>query len=527
MAEILGVTCTPDGSGKFVVEADPAKATVRLKNAAGDVVYYRPLASEETTSSQRYTLTVPNLQEHIPEESYYVVITVPDQESKDFYLNGALTSELDWSMPSSGTQIHRYDGSTTKIGNNDETTYQISAGYQQKLESTAAPDGQPINLSDAENKMQVQVKDTITFPNQQAYGSNDKLYLKFTTTLQQHLDGSPELTEVQFPAGTSGTVRFYIQDAQGQYFTLSGGTWSRQDEKAEAAGYLWTSKGADMELPLSADGTTLLDLSGVRQLVKGEKQDGNSQIIVTAEMDIDFSSIEVVPGSEQAGVDRYAQLHYVGQISTQEFSLDYSSARASATDYAKYYRAVQYAAILSMDAASINQLGINPLQLVPSYLQTRGGKQSSVIDLTAALNLANLQDIEGTLASTKSITFTLTLLRRDGDKYEPVENSSKYISFDTPNGFEWSWTFPQETYYQDGTLRTNDIFDGNQFTIPLKAYVFTGQKDYANYKIKLTAEFERFEGSGSSSVNLTDSDAYVVYTFACIKPTFYDPTQTG
>ena len=53
--------------------------------------------------------------------------------------------------------------------------------------------------------------------------------------------------------------------------------------------------------------------------------------------------------------------------------------------------------------------------------------------------------------------------------------------------------------------------------------MFTDQKNYANYKIMLSVSFEN-----NSNVSVTDSDANVVYTYACIKPSFYEPTgSTG
>ena len=170
-----------------------------------------------------------------------------------------------------------------------------------------------------------------------------------------------------------------------------------------------------------------------------------------------------------------------------------------------------------MDAMQIDQLGVNPLQLVQDYQENIGGKNASRIDLTAALNLANLKDIESVLKNTENITFTLSLQRRQGDAYVDVANVSDYIAFDTG----WSWRIPKDQYYNNGAIVTNDIFDGTQFTFPIKAYVFTDQKGYANYKIKLTVSF-----GVDSTVSVTDSDAYVVYTYACIKPSFYEP-QTG
>ena len=365
-----------------------------------------------------------------------------------------------------------------------------------------------------------------------AYDDNDKLFLKLTVNLQEYTtsDGSKKSEEKQFPNGTTGTVKFYVQNgAKTQYYQWDGSTWVPKESKTEAASYPWISNGSNMELLLS-DGMKALDLSGVRKLVRGSNTSGTSQIIVTAEMDIEFGSSEVlnvaVPGSENNGTETWAQLHYLGQISTQETSLSYSSMRASAEDKAKYYRSVKYQAVLSMDAMKIDQLGVNPLQLMQDYQENIGGNNASRIDLTAALNLANLQDIESVLKNTNGITFTLSLQRKDDDYTDNVSSASGYINFQWPDEKvkEWSWTISKDQYCNEGTIVTNNIFDGTQFTFPIKAYVFTNQKDYANYKIKLTATFST---SDNSNVTVKADDAYVVYTFACIKPLFYEPQSEG
>ena len=527
MAEILGVDAVQNDEGNFVktTVTDNAK-TVRLKDD-----YYRLFNSETDGELPRYTLTVPDPKQQegpedtVPEENYYLVIMVPRQMNRDFKINGSLTSSLVWHMPNEGSQTHRYNGSSVGVGDSDESTYLISTGYQQTLETKT--DDKRIDLGDAAQKMQLQVKDTITFSNGQAYGNSDQLFLKFTANLQRHTINSENVTdveEIQFPVGTMGTVHFYIQNTDGVYYVMNNGAWSHTADKTEAASYDWTSQGANLELLLS-DGNNALDLSGLRKLIKGSQNTGDSQIIVTAEMDITFGSSEIltaaVPASEKAGTDTWVQLHYVGQISTQEASLDYSAMRTTVTDETKYYRGVQYQAVLSMDAAHIDQLGINPMELVPDYLTTVEGKNASKIDLTAALNLSSLQNIESILQNTESITFTLSLLQRKGNDYVIVENASQYIDFDLSsyNASGWSWTIPRDQYYKDSKIIITDIFDGTQFTMPITAYVFTNQKNYANYKIMLAVEFN----NNSSTVAVTDGDAYVVYTFACIKPSFYEP----
>ena len=86
-----------------------------------------------------------------------------------------------------------------------------------------------------------------------------------------------------------------------------------------------------------------------------------------------------------------------------------------------------------------------------------------------------------------------------------------------------SWEIMKSEYYDSAgdRLITSDIFDGTQFIIPIKAYVNVNQKNYANYRIKLDVSFNG--DSGAKNISVTDTDAYLVYTFACIKPEFYVP----
>ena len=369
MADILGVTLSQnDANGKYLEETDLSKATVCLDNK-----YYRPVGDGETVAegTMRYDLTVPDLEaeENIPEENYYLVINVPKQ-NESFYINGALSSSLEWIMPNSGTWVHRYDNTLECRGSNDESTYQISAGYRQELVTVSAPDS--VDLSDEKNKMRVQIRDEITFSNEQVYGDSDSLFLKFSVDMQEHTkqeDNSESVQELGFPSGTTGTVHFFVQDEQGNYYTYNGSSWAKQDKtKAEASSCTWTSHGANMELLLSQDGNQALDLAGVRKIIKGQSSAGESKIIVTAEMDVVFGGQgmvnEIIPPSENSGVDRWVQLQYTARISTQEASLRYSTVSVFRDDNIKYYRGVQYAAILAMDATNISQLGINPLELV-------------------------------------------------------------------------------------------------------------------------------------------------------------------
>ena len=139
-----------------------------------------------------------------------------------------------------------------------------------------------------------------------------------------------------------------------------------------------------MELLLSADGKQALDLAKIRQTIKNSAT-LDPRIIITAEMDVVFDSQDVlnraVPASDSAKLDKWAQLHYTALVATQASSLDYTANRTARVDKDRYYRGIAAQAVLSMDGAEIDQLGVNPLQLVEAYQQTVNARKASRIEI--------------------------------------------------------------------------------------------------------------------------------------------------
>lgn len=196
-------------------------------------------------------------------------------------------------------------------------------------------------------------------------------------------------------------------------------------------------------------------------------------------------------------------------------------------DEDQYYRGIAAQAVLSMDGVEIDQLGVNPLQLVDAYQQTINNRNASRIEMTAALNLENLPNYQATLRNTKEISFSLSLWKRSGSDYvqvTPEDVAQSRIAFQWQDGSTaWNWTVTRNAAGQfvDGEGETAlDLYDSGKFTFPLTAYVFTDQTDYANYKIQLSVQFTLSDSHNSVPTNR--DDAHVVYTYACIKPSFYE-----
>lgn len=520
MADILGVNVSTSVDGKFVKTLDEGEATVKLNGE-----YYR--LYKEGEKADRFNLTVPELKGKELTENYYLLINIPKQSGTDYFLNGNIESELVWNMPNSGTQVHRYNNELIDNASNTESTYQIYSGYQQALESLTNAGGEPINLLDTSKKMQVAFKDTITFSSRQAYNPDDPLFAKFNVSLREFTNDSSSGKDLQFAVGTSGTAHFYIQDSSGKYYIYNGTAWSAVNEEREAASYEWISQGNNMELLLSRNGKEALDLAGVRQIIK-DNDTLRKEIIITAKMDVQFNDQDVidatVPASDKNGADVWAQLHYVAMLSAQESSLSYSNNRTPINDNAHYYRSVSYAAVLSLDAVLIDQLGVNPLQPVEDYMHIFNGKDAALIGLNADLDVKNLPDYENTLKNSKEIRFSLSLEKRNGgDDYVPVAvvDASQLIGFTwEDDNQDWSWSIPQSKYVENGQLKESDLYADGRFSFPIDAHVYVDPREFANYKIKLAVAFIG-NNDNPMSVRVDHDEAYVVYTYACIKPTFY------
>lgn len=561
----------PDGGAE---DKEYPKPTVRIKNGTGYDYYRLAISGENGTC----TITVDESKLHKTEkvkdsgnnekevivssvsENYYLVITVPEGKTTNI-LNGSLQTTITNSIPN---QLHyRTIGRELDDHNETASTYLISSGYKQKLTEENITDlSKKVNT--AGDILKVDVVDEITFPNGQAYADYDALYLRIVGGLQTTVD--EKTSSVQFPSGTEGTANFYVytvdKNTKAKTYYTYNNVWDSSDQENVAVSYTWKSDGGNMELLFSTDGksTGLLSLAGVRSLVKGRNTTGNSTFYVEVKMDasIKGTGVKVIPESTETGgipVD-YAKLVYSSQISTETESLSYSANRASESNTrTAYYREAPTGATLTYDADQVSQLGINLLDLQALYLDSR--KENALIDTTAIYNLAQLKNLDGALSDSYGIRFTLKLLQKNTtgtlEEYDaPLPNADNYLTLelksnasngntDTSNGTEttvkyesgtWSWIIPQETYWENGNVKTSNIFDGSELTqrIQLKVNVDNIEEDtirhyYSNYKVVLTAEI--LNSAGEAAIENTTQSDYIIYTLAKINPKFIKPDTTS
>lgn len=549
----------PEGSTDTETKEYP-KPTVKIKTEKGGYEYYR-LADTTKKETGKYTVKVGTTSKVT--EMYYLVITVPKNSTSEG-LNGSIQTVMKSEIPH---QIHyrtlnarnNQEDPYNDDHNNTASTYLISNGYQQTLsESLDIEDFSKI-ISAADSVLKVDVKDKITFPNEQLYNDNDQLYLRFVGGLQKTIKDSAASAEI-FPNESSGIVRFYVYTESGgvkTYYKYSPSTsasnsWVKvgDGEEKETLHYKWTSTEGNMELPLSTDGTiaNAVSLAGLRKLLKeasGGK--GTSTFYVEVKMDVTLppARLDVIPTSKVSDglPENYTKLSYSSQLSTVSQSLTYSANRASCNNTTTaYYQEEPAGAKLTYEAADINQLGINPLDMDTS-------KGYALIETSAAYDLSGMKNLDAALERSNGIKFTLQLYPKnttsnyegygtlsDAESYLKVELRSKEsgtVDYDAGTG-TWTWTVPKDTYWKDGNVKLSSgdseekVFNGSILTqtIWLKVNVNnveTAGHFYSNYKVILTAEILESDGdTGTKTMANTSCSDNIIYTLAKIKPEFID-----
>ena len=577
IGEVMGVQAEENAAGTFLeTDKEGIPTDTEVTGAVSGVLptvkigekYYR-LAQSGETGGRRYKVTIP--EENLSEagkskikENYYLVITMP--ESAVGKANGAI--QTDFESREIPYQInYELRGGGVDKQENTASTYQISSGYQQKLQDNSNLNQK--ELIEADRTLKICITDEITFPKGQAYQIGDQLYLRFIGSLQNWIteNGSQKVASAEFPAGTEGQVHFYIYTVDGDkrtyYSVVQSGSmikWSTGSARmpVTADGYLWTSDGGNMELPLSSDGSVAnaISLQGVRDSILqnsgGDKTTGTFYVEAVLDAELPSVGLDVIPQTQLSAdgstpID-YAKITYTSQLSAEKSSLSYSNMKKTLQGDTKYYRQETDSAVLTYDADDVNQLGINPYDLGQNV---DASKEHALIDTTAVYDLAEMRDLENTLLQSGGVRFTLKVLQKDSaagrtEKYgaqiagESIDaegsllnDADQYITVkltgeENPeltyqNGI-WSWTIPQSSYVENHVIKTGSSFDGTEFMQAVQLQVKVNNIEsakhyYSNYKVVVEAEILDAQGN---AINATTSEDYLIYTLAKIRPEFVE-----
>lgn len=541
LSEAMGTKATEADDGTWVklgneelTDGKNAKKTeaelIGIAGAKIDGDYYR-LKTDADTKGPFYNLTVPKkgANEQPKSESFYLVVRTPENSAN---VNGYTgTSVTTTSVNTHINYVLRKDEVKDSLDSHENTasTYSVATNFQHNLVDKTSADGKTsisqMAVKGTTYPLDMNVSDTITF-SEQEYTSSDALYYQLDSSLVNYGKNGSAAGAHGYPTGTQGTYSFYVT-VGGKYYvphasTVNGKTkWTWGEATAEdhrAATGVWTADGTDMKLTLADAGFGAIDLSGIREIAKNH----GSEFTITMEANLAMTEPACQAGiiaSQNGGTDKYTKPNYRAYLSTNDETLSTSSNSAYIDGKAGYYRMDVGSSTIALEASKKSQLGINI-----DDLKSADGE----IALVGTYDLSKLAGAEAMISNASTVTYTLSLQRRDKDGYVPVGDISKYITVFGSDKLGAGSLGGSSYVFTD--TKAGDTFatrDGNSlafkhaFRVKVNTDVETAGQTYANYRLVLTANMSDNGVIKDTPVNVSNlggykNSDYVTYTLARI-----------
>ena len=530
LSELMGVKASskPSSSGAWVKlkrNEDTTKAGVRIKTSVDDpdadalgYVYYRPWASGDT--GDRYDLALEGGSEPHPSESFFLVVR------STATVNGYTGTSLSSGVNTRVNYVKRSNESETDSHDNTASTYSVASGYHQTLvdnrQGADGSEGTQVMNVDTANSFTMDVTDTVDCGDNE-YNSSDTLYYQLSSSLASY-SGSDPTGASGYPSGTSGTYSFYVKVGDTYYKRSkspdSAGnvqwSWTAAGEGGAAvSGKSWIADGGDMQLVLSDEDGTPIDLSGIRKIATDAKTSFSIQM--KADLQMSGPACQNAIAASEDG-SAYTKPTYRSFLSPHADTLSTSTMAEDNEGNMRYYRKGGGASTIALTATKKTQLGINVDDL---------GTADGTIALAATYDLSKLSGADEKLSKAENATFTLSLQKREEDgSYKDVSGIGDYLSVQqcTQLGMDKVSVGADSIVFADaasnGVLATRD---GSSpilrlgFVVKVNTNVESAQHFYANYRLVMTAHLSG-GGVDDTPVNASGSIAgyansdYVTYT---------------
>ena len=479
------VTEETEGTTYYVVENDPAKATVRV-----GTTYYRR-AEENDKSVSKYRIMIDDASKsEARSEGYYLTVQVPETTGYSIInnrLNYGAFSRKEGTLPAKITSDAAQSGSSYLVYKGVEQTFKIS--------TSRVHNGSSMDDTIMENRDSVKIKIEST--------------LKLT---EAGKDQFAKLGPAQIYHQFDVSLKKYLQEINGGEYDVIG---------TEDASYTYTLTGNGLNVKKEekfqnvAGLDTLTIQYGGSDLKKALEKavDDKTAVTVAAEITLTYTSSDHFPerdtsnNSDDSGISVIA----VSRIANTDNQLPITTNKLTQEDTKRYYTANPSKASLtysSIDRTGIGdttqQLGINPSDTV--------NNRSNMIYTRADYDYSNVAS--SVLAGAKYIRYSLELFQKgsDGTYNEanvlPIEEYLQNLTIaesTKKSSYEWEEEFKaydarhQFTHISFEPL-TDTAFEQKGYT-------------YANYKVRLNVvllDENRHEISG------TKASDYVIYTNARI-----------
>ena len=523
LSETMEVSATPpnkDGDWHKLTEDELNSGGAKTASVKIDGAYYRKKSDEDSGDFYRITAA-----ETSKSENFYLVVRTPKDSST---VNGSTQTEITTSINKNINYKLRTGGVDINQGADSPSTYSVSSNYEHKLvdnkrNANGGDNIAEMNSADVTHPLSMDVSDTISFKNDQVYGSSDKLYYQLDSSLVNY-EGGKAAGAHGYPTGTQGTYSFYVKVGN-SYYTWNGSGWNGPvtTETPVVAAKTWSSKtGGDMSLVLADASGKAIDLSGIREKAK----ENGSKFTITMRADLTMTEPACQAGiiaSQNSGNDKYTKPNYRAYLSTNDDTLSTSSNSAYNDGGAGYYRADVGSSTIALVASKKSQLGINI-----DDLKSADGE----IALVGNYDFSKLNGADAMISSADTVTYTLSLQQRqNGGSYEAVDGIGSYITvLGSDKLGKGSLSADGKSYvFSDGkvggkfkTLGDNSLTFEHAFRVKVNTDVEkAGQaKTYANYRLVLTAHMSGGDVN-DTPVNANNLDGYansdyVTYTLARI-----------
>lgn len=480
------VTEEAEGTTYYVIENDPAKATVRV----GTIYYRRAEENDKDAGKYRITITEASKSE-ARSEGYYLTVQVPETAGYSVInnrLNYGAISRKEGTLPAKITSDEKKSGSGYVVYNGVEQKFTVSTTRVHngsEMSDTVMENGDSVKI-----KLQSTLKLTEAGKDRFDKVGPSEFYHRFDVSLKKYLK---ELNGGEYDVIGTENVSYT--------YTLTGnGLNVKKEEKFQNVAGLDTLTlqygGSDMKKALE------------------KAVDDNTAVTVKAEITLTYTSSDHFPerdtsnSSDNSGISVMA----VSRIANTDNQLPITTNKRTQEDTKRYYtenpsRAIlEYSAIAGISDAT-RQLGINPSDAVNSSdtIETRAKYDYSSVD-------------SAVLKKAAKIRYTLELFQKNQDgayAETPLEIGEYLMSMRMEAAGEPSssseksrqWTKPfvssedkQEFAYIDFTPLTGEAFEAKGHT-------------YANYKVRLTAVLL---DQDSKEIDGTKASDYIIYTNARI-----------
>lgn len=481
------VTEEAEGTTYYVIENDPAKATVRV-----GTTYYRRAEEKDKDVTRKYRITITGASKsEARSEGYYLTVQVPETAGYSVInnrLNYGAISRKEGTLPAKITSDEKKSGSGYVVYNGVEQKFKVSTTRVHngsEMSDTVMENGDSVKI-----KLQSTLKLTEAGKDRFDKVGPSEFYHRFDVSLKKYLK---ELNGGEYDVIGTENVSYT--------YTLTGnGLNVKKEEKFQNVAGLDTLTlqygGSDMKKALE------------------KAVDDNTAVTVKAEITLTYTSSDHFPerdtsnSSDNSGISVMA----VSRIANTDNQLPITTNKRTQEDTKRYYtenpsRAIlEYSAIAGISDAT-RQLGINPSDAVNSSdtIETRAKYDYSSVD-------------SAVLKKAAKIRYTLELFQKNQDgayAETPLEIGEYLMSMRMEAAGEPSssseksrqWTKPfvssedkQEFAYIDFTPLTGEAFEAKEHT-------------YANYKVRLTAVLL---DQDSKEIDGTKASDYIIYTNARI-----------